>query len=353
MIRLRSLGLTVVFAASLAACGGGDDNDKPNFSSMVSFGDSLSDVGSYATPALAASTGGGKYTVNGATSKNWTEVLAADLDLPAPCAAQTGLESSGPLAGLAQAKVDHADCYGYAQGGARVTNPVGLGNKALIALGDTSGYVGQLTDPIINQMTRHLAASGGSFKSGELVTVMAGANDLFMTLAAVQAGGATSDQALVAMGTAGAELAAYVKSLVVAKGARHVVVVNLPDVSKTPLGVAAGPASQASIAGLASTFNIKLAEGLVGVDEVLIVDGFAALGNYASNPAAFGISNVTTPACDLTKTIFASSLVCSAATLRAGDVSAYLFADTVHPGPIGYKLIADLVKQSMSKRGWI
>ena len=91
-----------------------------------------------------------------------------------PCAAQTGLESSGPLAAFAQAAAPHAGCYGYAQGGARVTNPVGPGNAALLALGDSSGALGQLTKPVVEQIGRHLAAVGGSFAADDLVTVMAG-----------------------------------------------------------------------------------------------------------------------------------------------------------------------------------
>ena len=79
-------------ALALSACGGGgsDTATKLSFSSMVSFGDSLSDVGTYKVGAIAA-VGGGKWTVNGTTTGpvNWTELLASQLNLPAPCAAQT------------------------------------------------------------------------------------------------------------------------------------------------------------------------------------------------------------------------------------------------------------------------
>lgn len=46
---------------------------------MVSFGDSLSDVGTYGVGALNAVYGGGKYTINGPQGKVWTEYLAAQL----------------------------------------------------------------------------------------------------------------------------------------------------------------------------------------------------------------------------------------------------------------------------------
>ena len=58
-----------------------NNTTKIKFSSQVSFGDSWSDVGSYAVSQVAALKGG-KYTINdvGAdgknAAKNWTELMA-------------------------------------------------------------------------------------------------------------------------------------------------------------------------------------------------------------------------------------------------------------------------------------
>jgi len=94
-MRHINYSLTILAAAILAGCGGGNNATDPapkiKFTSQVSFGDSLSDVGSYKVGTVAA-LGGGKYTINSATAKNWTEIVAAELGLPAPCAAQTGLD---------------------------------------------------------------------------------------------------------------------------------------------------------------------------------------------------------------------------------------------------------------------
>src|SRR5258708_284699 len=125
--------VALLIPAALAACGG---SDSPGFTNQVTFGDSLSDVGSYAVGGVAA-LGGGKYTINGdatatdaaLTGKNWTELLAARLGLPAPCAAQTGLTGDASLGFQVTIKND-SKCFGYAQGGARVTNTVGPGNSA-------------------------------------------------------------------------------------------------------------------------------------------------------------------------------------------------------------------------------
>ena len=311
MKNVRSWGAVTLASLLLAACGGGGDGDQSprvKYSAMVSFGDSLSDVGTYATPTLVAASGGGKYTVNGPAGKNWTELLSVQAGTGAPCAAQTGLESSGPLAAFAQAAAPHAGCYGYAQGGARVTNPVGPGN------------------------------------------------DVFINLAAVSAAQATPTQAVTAMATAGGELAAYIKTLILAKGATHVVVVNLPDVSQTPLAYAQSADVQTLINTMVVQFNAQLHAGLAGTAGVLEVDAYTQGRDQVAQPQLYGLTNVTTPACDLTKlaaTLFASSLVCSANTVIAGDISHYEFADTVHTTPFAYQLLARFVAKRMVESGWL
>ena len=51
--------------------------------------------------------------------------------------------------------------------------------------------------------------------------------------------------------------------------------------------------------------------------------------------------------------MFASSLVCTASTVISGDVSHYQFADTVHPTPYGYQLLAQYVTQQLALAGWL
>lgn len=346
MNKLRSALAAVVTAAVLAACGGGG---APEFDRVVSFGDSLSDVGTYATPGLVAATGGGKYTVNSASARIWVEQLATRLNLGTLCAAQTGLNSSGPLAGFAAPVTNKSGCYAYGQGGARVTQAVGPANAALIALGDSSGYLGQLTDPVVNQMNRHLTAGG--YTGSELVVVLAGGNDLFMNLGAVGAGTPVAT-AVTAMGTAGAELAGYIKSLVLDKGAKYVLVVTLPDVSKTPFAYSQSAQTQGLIQTMSKTFNDQLTAGLAGLSRVIVADGYGRGQDVAARPAAYGITNGTATACDLSKATL-GSLGCSAATLVAGDVSHYQFADSVHPTPYGHQLYADLAMEALAKAGWV
>jgi phospholipase/lecithinase/hemolysin len=199
-MRQYKFALTLLAAAVIAGCGGGsgggNQTTKVRFSSQVSFGDSLSDVGSYAVGTVAALRGG-QFNINGSstsdlTGKNWTQLMAAQFGLPAPCAAQTGLHGDA-ASGFNVPVVNHAGCTGYAQGGSRVVDPIGVGNTS---------SVGALTVPTATQIQNHLAAVGGKFKGDEVVFVLTGANDLFAQLDILRAGATTAGQ--TAGATAGA-----------------------------------------------------------------------------------------------------------------------------------------------------
>jgi outer membrane lipase/esterase len=386
----------LAMAIALVGCGGGSDDRR--YDTLVSFGDSLSDVGSYRTPGIAA-LGGGKYTVNGMADGVWVEQLATRLSVPTLCAAQTGLQASGLFVDLAGPVANHAECTAYGQGGSRVTDPIGPWNAAMLALPTADaqfmGQLGQLTSPVADQVARHLAAHGGSFSGKELVTVLAGANDVFVqadaVVVAVQAAatqaataaaqsGATPEQiaaagqaaavgalqtaapaAIAALAQAGAELAALVKSQIVGKGATHVVVVNLPNISNTPASARAEsnvPGSKQLADQMTLTFNGALANGLAGTSAtVLPVDLYTANTDQAANPAKYGLANVTSPACNNSfpnaPGFLAPSLICNTGTLVAGDSSRFLFADEVHPTPYGHGLLRDLALDAMKAAGWI
>ena len=232
--------LAVLAAAVLAGCGGasgGDQTLKVKYTAQVSFGDSLSDVGSYAVGTVLAK-GGGKFTINGdntkinpeLTGKNWTEHLAAQFGLAAPCAAETGLEGNA-LKGLAVPRVKHAGCYGYAMGGSRVTNPVGPNNQA------TGSELGALTVPVVTQIANHLAVSGGKFSGTEAVFVMAGGNDVLYQLGVLQAGATAAGKAAGA--AAGAQAFATNLALALAAGA------TTPATAAAAIGAAIKTASAA------------------------------------------------------------------------------------------------------------
>jgi outer membrane lipase/esterase len=451
-MRQKNFALALLTAAALAACGGtgssgGDQSHPITFSQQVTFGDSLSDVGTYNVGAVKVA-GGGKFSINGSeTSKdpaltglNWTEVLAAELRLPAPCAAQTGLEGTNndanPALDFNVPIVNNVNCFNYAQGGARVTNPIGPGNKVV------KPEIGEMTVPVATQVQMHLAKTGGKFSGTELVTIMAGGNDVLMQLAAVSSAGTTAGQQafpqllisglvattpnpatalpliqqavvtnaangqtaiinaavgaavgqgatldaaraaaakagtdataagakaaaeyaaanaqtlVAALGKAGAEKAAIVKDIV-AKGAKYVVVNNLPDVANTPSG-RAQPALQPLIDTMVNAFNTQLKAGLGESPAILYVDLYSISRDQMTNPKTkeiYGLSNVTTPACDLANpALKETSLLCTTRTLVAGDTAHFMYADSIHPTPYEYWLIARYILKDMAVKGWL
>ena len=412
MRQWKKVSLAVAFAGLLASCGGGDGSSTPSappfkFNQLITFGDSLSDVGTYKVGAIAAS-GGGQFTVNSPTAKNWTELLAAKYNLPAPCAAQTGFTSLNTLFPGA-GTVKNSACRNYAQGSARVTNVFGPSSKAIqdaviasigpVAAADAAP-LGFTALPVFNQINNHLAvAPNGGFLPQDLVVILAGGNDVFLNLngvfnaaaggataggAAVFAGWTQAQQAAVVAGgapafaaaqaaavqgmtKAGTELAGYVKTLIVAKGAKFVAVVNLPDVGQTPFAQSLGPTNAGFVNQLATTFNAAVASGLAGVPEVTIVDAYTQGRTQVLTPAAFGLTNVTDPACrtgagtgnplgtaaTATAAAGGPSITCTTASTLVGiDTTRYQFSDNVHLSPYGNQLLADFVFNRLSAAGY-
>jgi phospholipase/lecithinase/hemolysin len=374
----------------LAACGGGgsDGNsagvnviaaDAPQatalrFSAQVTFGDSLADVGSYAVGAVSA-LGGGKYTINGnATAfypelvgRTWTEMLAPVLGLPAPCAAQTGLQGD-PARGLSVPVTNVPGCLGYAQGGARIIDPVGFGHPA------TGAETGALTVPVATQVANHLALAGGRFQGSEIVFVMAGEGDMLELWRRLFIGAETAAQiagpagaadaramylfnsgsnAIAIAAQAGSDLATIVRDQIVAKGANYVVVNNLPDMAGSPFGAAQEPAMRNLIRAIVDSFNRALKAGLDTTFQVAQVDVFALTHDQLFNPAFYGISNNTAPACG-PNALYGSALLCNVYNTWPGvDVSHFMYADWVDLTPYSHWLIARQVLAVMGVRGWV
>jgi outer membrane lipase/esterase len=398
MKRIKHIIGASLAALLLASCGGGGGSASGNavgFNSMVSFGDSLSDAGAYAVGTVAA-VGGGRYTVNSGTTtvaKIWVDLVATQLGLPAPCAAVKGLDGLATL-GFSVPATNQTTCTNYAQGGSRVTHPIGPGNKNI----PSSAALGQLTYPLTAQVADHLGRNADVFNPKALVTVMAGGNDVFiqgavasaaatmattptasniaaftstatnlggwssaeqlavLTATSAAAGQAAIQNGLLAnMAKAGTELATLVKTQIVAKGAKYVLVVNLPNVGATPYGVENGAQAAALATGMAQAFNQALAAGLAGVSGVVIADAYTTSTDQFNNPSAYGLTNMTSRSCktDASNILGGTSLVCSPGNVIAGDISRYGFADDVHPSVYGHQLLGQFAAKVLATAGWL
>jgi len=270
------------------------------FSNIFFFGDSLTDSGTY-KPILPPGTG--LFTTN--PGPVWSQVLAQRYGLTAIPANQGGTN--------------------YAQGGARVTGLPGV---------PATPPTGTAT-PIASQLTQLLAT--GPIDGNALYAVWGGANDIFFQLGALQAGLITPMQLQANIGTAAGDLVRQV-AILQAAGARNIIVLNLPDIGRTPFGIGSGQSGQ--ISALASLFNSTLIGGLDAIGGSTIrVNIFALLNEVLANPAAYGFANITSPACGATP-----SLLCTSASLVTPDAaSTFVFADTVHPTTATHVVIAQAI----------
>jgi outer membrane lipase/esterase len=362
----------IVGAALLAACGGGGDSG-PSVTRVVSFGDSLSDLGTY-TIATSAVPGvapyfGGRFTTNIHTGYTpttsplsnvatiWVEWVATRVGVPITQAMLGFATTRIPCPAAANAALA-SSCTAYGQGGSRVTNPIGWKHEQ-----------GALTDPLVTQVAAHLARFT-KFNDTDIVFAWTGGNDFLVQSRDVGLGQITPATAVANMATAGTELANLIKNQIVANGATRVAAMTLPDPGGTPDYSALPAANKAFLTQMTSAYNTALLAGLAGTN-VQIIDVAAWFADVVSRPAAYGMANVTTPACDPAKMSPAaagSALFCNTApaalftaaglpnlsALRTGaSASTWFWSDGVHPSIGGHKVLGDFVISKIKDFGWI
>jgi outer membrane lipase/esterase len=267
------------------------------FNQFYFFGDSLSDAGSF-KPVLPPGTG--EFTTN--PGPIWAEVIAQRFGSTATPANQGGND--------------------FAEGGARVTQLPGV---------PASPPTGTAT-PVSVQVQNFL--SRGAVNPRALYSVWAGADDLFFQLGLAQAGVISAADVQTNLATAATQLVQQV-GILNAAGARYIMVFNMPDVGSTPFGRSSGQAG--TITALSSFFNTTLSSGLDALHvDVIRLNVFSLLNEVIADPATYGFTNASSPACTV------PSLLCTSSTLVAPNAAqTYLFADSVHPTTATHQLIAD------------
>lgn len=109
-----------------------------------------------------------------------------------------------------------------------------------------------------------------------------------------------------------------------AQGAQHIVVWNTPNLGLTPLAASFGALGMSLASDLTATMNAALAVQLSGRVGVSGFDVYGLMTQVATDPAAFGLANVT-DACG---------------SVAACDAGSYLFWDGIHPTARGHELLA-------------
>ncbi|MEX0331851.1 MAG: SGNH/GDSL hydrolase family protein [Puniceicoccaceae bacterium] len=119
-------------------------------------------------------------------------------------------------------------------------------------------------------------------------------------------------------------------------GARHIVIWNVPDLSSTPAFAGLSDLEKIGLSQLLATYNAMLADALAQLSanykcNIVVADAYGTLNAIISDPAAYGLENVTVPASmDPSK-----------------DPAVSLFWDGVHPTTVGHRIVADAVLDAM------
>ncbi len=324
---LRHAALSLCLSLPIVASAG-------PFDAMYVFGDSLSDGGSdlalsSSIHAVAPSfplipgAGVGGHFSSGAVA---VEYLAQSLNLPL-----TAHYLSAPFLGGATGGTN------YAQGGAlsgltnaAVPSTLTIAPNVTVPTG-FKGVLGEVNDYV---------ASSPKADPNALYVVWGGANDIlyYGTTPVLPSCAASANpfvcSAVTNTTTSIAEL--------LAAGAKHILVPNLPDIGKTPSALAGGPVASAQAEALSIAFNTGLAGALSSLSssypgDIVPFDTFSFFTQVVGNPSAYGFSDVT-DACLTGSVADVGSTVTSACA--AAGVNNYLFYDGVHPTTRGQQLIA-------------
>ncbi len=286
--RIRAFLLPLLFALPLCATAG-------PFSSIFVFGDSLSDTGNLINTGtvppypLAGPYAGGRFS----TGPLWVEHLA------------NGLGLSG------QADPFTTGGHNFAFAGAT-----------------TGGFPPASPLEIPSLLTQSLGIFGGigsatplqSVDPNALYVVVAGGNDMRDARSAVGADGAS----LAAAAANAANNIATTLSFLASKGAKNVLIANLPDLGRTP---EASLMQLNSLSTMSSNAFNAMVPGLMGFGtnvlnlHMSLLDIAAVTDEIFANPASLGITNTTAPCTGFALSVEMGGTSC--------DKSA--FADVLHP----------------------
>jgi len=391
------LAAAATAVAILAACGGGGadpTSQRASITSIKVMGDSLSDVGVF----KGIPTNGRIFSVQDSASEpntDWTERIAALLGVPQLC-------NFFKFTGAAAAPFSLVPgCTSYAVGGGRINN--------------FNPQTGAGASPFSITYQLQVASSAGNYKSTDLLLIDGGGNDaadlVGAYLNAAKDGGASyaaMTGTLIPAGTLAPMLASgqaglaqvggtymvaladkfygSIKTNALDKGAERILVLNTPGITNTPrfqmvlggiaaaygggaTGAGARAQSEALFKSWVEAFNSRLATLVANDKRIVLVDFYTAFNDQIANPAQYGLTNVTTPACPITgmgsdglplynfQTCTAAAL--SAMTPPAGATGGsnwwqtYAFSDGFHPTPLGYQLMSQLVAKSLATAGWL
>jgi outer membrane lipase/esterase len=298
---------TLLCTAAMASCGGGTQLVAFAPTRLIAFGDEASVI-----EDINNNANGRKYTVN---------AVKADL-VTLDCKANPIWIQlvGGPY------KLVFAQC-----------NPDGLASPAGIIRAAPGATVADVAAQVDAQ------ANATGFNAKDLVTVLAGANDIVAQYKQFPA--LDEAQITAAVEQAGTTLAAQVNRIGTLGG--KVLVSTVPNLGLTPYARAEKAAHAdtdraALLSRLTARFNSKLRVGLINDGRMIgLLFTDESMQAIATNPGTFGYANVVDAVCDPAKA--AQVTACTTQTLiAAGSGSTFLWADSLQMSPAGHSNLAGL-----------
>jgi outer membrane lipase/esterase len=287
---LPALTLATVALASLPAA-------ASPYTSMVVFGDSLSDNGNNASFGLI----------------NPGQVITGNTYVPSFSYA-SGTYSNGPVWAS-----DVASKLGV------TLTPSHLGGTDFAYGGATTGpAVSGFPFSLLTQANQYLGSTGNVASANALYVIEGGGNNARAALTAIAGGAAPGPTILSTALLFAANIGTIVDQLQLA-GAKHIVVWDTPNIGLAPAVAAAGPAAAGLGSFLAASMNAALAVRLAGEVGVSTFDIFGLGTSIALDPLAFGLTNATD--------------ACGAVV--GANCNTYEYWDGIHPTAAGHMLIAD------------
>jgi len=389
-MRVRFAVMAAAAAAVLSGCLGdgspsvSQGDGSPSVSAVKVAGDSLADGGTY----------GYKFTVQGANlaqTRIWVDWVAEAANVRPLCPRYVATSETNVIA-----NPQAANCTNHAVGDARI-NVIGTSGqddtpfsvvKQLRDLGErgygsrdlllVNGGINDIVDLLGAYLEAYLTAGNGSGTAyTALLAELLSPAQLQAAAAAGQAGLAQAgDLYMLALAD---RLADALRDHALAKGAQRIALVNAPDITLTPgfkefeefaqaiLGRGVGHALAAQVAHVARSwiqaFNGRLAQRFTGENRVVVIDLYGEFGKWLATPAAYGLTNVTTPACPAITDDMGlpeyNIKTCTAAALdatpgkTAGWWQTYLFSDDDHFTPRANQLFGEWVTRTLKAKGWL